>query len=470
MVRVLPAALALGLLGLGGGACSSAPDHPPTYQPPRRDAGPPEDAGHVLPPEDPGPPLPSPDLTFVLPYGGPSQSTDLDFTVDVRELDVHFSVDTTGSFGGEIGELQASLQDVVLPGIRARVADATFGVSRFEDFPVAPFGDVDDRPFELLQGQTRDDARAERGVDRLLPLGNGFDEPEASPEALYQLATGEGLRFGGTQIVAPFEPGDGEGPRGGAGFRASALPVIVQVTDAPPHEARDYPADVDAHTLSQVERALDGLGARVVGVASGRPARPYLERMARATGAIAAPVNGRCATGVRGSSNDPDGDGLCPLVYDIEAGGAGLSETIVDAVQALLAALVFDSVSIEILDDDLGFVAEAIPLDAEPPDGAPPPGLADLLPPGGDGALDSFTSVAGGTRLRFRLVLVNDVLRASDYDQVFFLRARIVADGRTTLDERTIEVIVPARPPVSPPDAGPDAAPAADAGPQDAGA
>jgi hypothetical protein len=430
------------------------------------DAGPESDAGTALPPEDPGPALPVPDLVFVLPLGGPDQTTDLDFTVGIRSLDVHFSVDTTGSFGGEIDELQESLLDVVLPGIRARVADATFGVSRFEDFPVEPFGDVDDRPFRLLQGQTTDDGRAASGVARLEPLGNGFDAPEASPEALYQIATGEGLRLSGAQIVAPFERDDAAGSLGGAGFREGALPVVVQVTDAPPHDDDSYRPPIDAHSLGEVERALRDLGARVVGIASGEAARPYLERIARATSAVASPDHGRCQTGVDGAARDPDGDDVCPLVFDIEGSGQGLSGTIVDAVEALLETIVFDVVSVVILDDELGFVEDALPLEADAPAGTPEPGLADLEPPGGDGALDSFTSVRSGTRLRFRLVLANDVVRPSDYEQVFLLRARIVADGETILDERRIQVVVP---PAAPLDAGPDASSGVDAGPADAG-
>lgn len=450
------ASLRLGI-ALALASCSSGPDRPPTYHPPEHDAGPERDAGTFVPPEDPGPALPEPDLVFVLPYLGPAQSTDLEFTVEVRQLDVHFSVDTTGSFGGEIDELQASLLDVVLPGIRAGVADASLGVSRFEDFPVPPYGDVDDRPFRLLQGQTTSDRLVERGVAGLEPLGNGFDEPESSPEALYQVATGEGLFLGGGSIVAPFD-GDAEGNRGGVGFRAGALPVVVQVTDARPHEDSEYHAPIDAHSMSQVERALRDLGARVVGIASGEDARPYLEHMALETGAIAEPTHGQCTTGVGGATREPHASGVCPLVYDIESGGAGLSHTIVDAVEALLQSIVFDTVSLVILDDEVGFVTETLPAEAEPPPGSPAPGLADLVPPGGDGALDSFTAVHAGTRLRFHLVLANDVVRPSDYEQIFFLRARIVADEQTILDEQTIEVVVPAREPPAPADAGADAA------------
>jgi hypothetical protein len=160
--------------------------------------------------------------------------------------------------------------------------------------------------------------------------------------------------------------------------------------------------------------------------------------------------------GIGGEPIDPSQDGLCPLVYDIDESGDGLSSTIVDAVQALLRSIVFAVVSVQIEGDELGFVTEAVPFEAEAPEGTAAPGLADLVPAGGDGQLDSFTTVRAGTHLRFHLVLANGVIRSSDYDQIFFLRARIVADGATTLDETVIEVIVPARSPPGPPDAAAD--------------
>ena len=456
------ATLALGVLA----GCSSPSDRPPVSHLPPRDAGPVSDAADVVPPEDPGAPLPSPDLVFVLPYLGPSDTADLEFTVGVRALDVHFSVDTTGSFGGEIDELQRTLLDVVLPGIRDRVADASFGVSRFEDFPVSPFGGVDDRPFDLLQRQTLDDARAEEGVRRLdNPLGQGGDFPEANAEALYQIATGEGFVLNGARIVSSFRDEDGIGALGGVGFRADALPIVIQVTDAPPHQLSEYAAIPGAHSTTEVDTAIAEAGLRVLGIASGGEARPYLRRMARATGAVSPADGGECPMGVGGEPYPAGNDDLCPLVYDIDPEGGGLSGAIVGAVEALLDAIVFDTVSVEIRDDELGFVVEATPLDAEVPAGTAPPGLADLLPPGGDGVLDSFTAVHQGTRLRFRLALQNRVVRETDYEQIFFLRARIVADGRTVLDDKLLQVTVPARTPAPEPDAGIDADPrAVDAG------
>ena len=60
-------------------------------------------------PSDPAVTIPEGDFYFVLPYQGPKGEGDLDFTTTVKQADVFFSMDTTGSFGEEIAECQAAL-------------------------------------------------------------------------------------------------------------------------------------------------------------------------------------------------------------------------------------------------------------------------------------------------------------------------------------------------------------------------
>ena len=49
-------------------------------------------------------------------------------------------METTGSFGEEITAIQQSLASEIVPGIQAVIDDVAFGVGRFEDLPVTPFG------------------------------------------------------------------------------------------------------------------------------------------------------------------------------------------------------------------------------------------------------------------------------------------------------------------------------------------
>jgi hypothetical protein len=194
---------------------------------------------------DAGPRLPPADLALDLPYFGPEQTVTLRAAIELGRLDVHVSVDTTGSFGGEIDAIQADLDRRVIPGIRDRVEDVAFGISRFEDFPGDPWGGPDDLPHRLLAPVTLDDRRIALGVVGLEPIGNGGDAPESGAEALWQIATGAGYTMpGGVRLVPPFdaERSGAAGTIGGVGFREGALHVVVHITDAPSHRPADYGA------------------------------------------------------------------------------------------------------------------------------------------------------------------------------------------------------------------------------------
>lgn len=408
---------------------------------------------------DGGPRLPPADREIVLAYLGDEVVEDLEVSGTVGTLDVFFSIDTTGSFGGEIENLQSTLRSRILPGLRERVPDVQVGVGRFEDFPAAPFGAPDDLPFRLVTAITDDDRRVGNAVASLdQPLGNGGDIPESGAEALYQIATGEGYR-----TLVPAYRGSG---LGGVGFRADALRVVVHVTDAPTHEPPDYGARFPGtRSTADATEALRAIGVYAIGIASGDAARPYLEQVALGTGAAVAPVGGGCATGIAGARRTARGD-RCPLVFDIRADGTGLDDAIIDAIVDLLSTIRYDEVWAE-TDDRLGFVRTLEALTATPPPGIPAPGRADRRPPG-DGVDDTFTAVGPGTALRFRARLRNETIPPADYDQHFRLTLRVVGDG-ATLATRTLRVVVPrGRLDAGAPDAGGEDAGGEDGG-EDAG-
>jgi len=468
--RVASTALALSaLLGCGGDRPPAAPspDSSPFRDGRVSEAGPDGSALDARGRGDAGPRLPSADIEVVLPYGAPPETRTLTVEAGLASLDVHLSVDTTGSFGEEIDAMQADLRDRIASVLRERVPDVAFGVSRFEDFPRQPFGGPDDHPFELLSPITQDADRVGSAVASLdAPLGNGGDAPESGLEALYQIATGEGLRVGSLTWIPRYSgrAAPGGGTLGGVGFREGALRVVVHITDAPPHEPADYAAEIGpTHSLVEAAAALSEVEARVIGIASSDVARPHLERLAIATRAVVAPsADGSCPTGVAGSTRDAV-DGSCPLVFDVERDGTGLSNAITDAIVELVTAVRFDEVHGVAVDDPLGFLRAIEARDAVTPPGVTPP-TTDDLHPSGDGVLDTFLSVGPGTRMTFRLSFENVVIRQSDYDQVFRLSVEIVGDG-LVLTRRTIRVIVPRGRADGGPaamDAGPEAGPSTD--------
>ena len=297
-------------------------------------------------PNDPGETIPEGDFYFVLPYMGPGAEGPLDFTTTVQKADVFFSMDTTGSFGEEIAAVQAALNDTIVPGIAAVIPDAAFGVGRFEDLPVAPFGLPGDHPYELLQAITTNIPDVQAGLGLLPPASGGLDIPESGYESLYQWATGLGLPDFDLPPFAP--PGIG-----GVGFREDALPIIVQITDARSHTPDEYAAVTATHSRDDAALALTALGIRVIGIDSlenvgtADDPRAYLEDLAIATSAVIPPdtLTGMCLTGVAGAPRDPvdlGGTPSCPVVFDVLPNGSGLGNLIVDAVIQLATLGVLD--------------------------------------------------------------------------------------------------------------------------------
>lgn len=397
-------------------------------------------------PNDASSVLPEGDFYFVLPYEDPSQDGVLDFSTTLRQADVFFSVDTTGSFGEEIAAIQESIDGLIVPEVGKVIEDPAFGVGRFEDFFIDPHGLPSDLPFELLQPITTDLALIQAGVDALPPAAGGLDTPESGMEALYQWATGVGIPSAG---LAPFAPGD----IGGAGFRSDSLPIIVQITDARSHAAADYaPAGFMSHDVDATTSALNQVGARVIGVRSienegtADDPRSELEALALATRATIPPDgDGKCATGIDGAQQaavDQGGTDVCPLVFDVRTDGTGLGEIIVDAIRQLASLSTLDISAIPLGEPD-GVQGEVLPagtdtadfiqsITAEPP---PPPGATI------DG--DVFRGVVPGSTVEFRLTARNDFVPHISVPQLFTIDIHVLGDAVTVLDVRKVYVVVP---------------------------
>ena len=514
-------ALALALLIAAGCGDDDAP-------PPGVSAGPPrvggaEDAGsgpsHRLPtrPTD-GPLLPPADAELEVVLGGESRVHRIEVEADLGALDVHLNIDTRASIGAEINRLQEDLEEVVIAQLRERVPDVSFGVSRFEDFPLAPYGSPGgegnvppDTPFELLTSVTADVEQISTAVAILdRPLGFGGDTFESGAEALYQIATGEGYRFGGRQIIDVFEaeeePPPGTGTIGGVGFRDGALHVIMHVTDAPSHAPEDYGNNFpNTRSLDEAAEALNLVGARVIGIVSGLcpdepdgeesaggggdgdmmdeppddadtgdgdameedaepgvcngverdselyiTTREQLEMLAHATGAIGPEQDGLCPHGLDGT-DVPAFEETCPFVFDVAANGVGLSETVVDATVAFVNGVRFEAVTAQPTADPLGFIERIVPVEVEQEDDVEAPKVADRLPEEmPDGEEDSFVEVHAKARLGFDVHLRNDRIVPTDADQRFRVVVTVMGDD-LIIAEPALRVVIPAGPPTLPP-------------------
>lgn len=436
----------------------------------------PEDCNGDPDPLDPNAGISEDDFVFVLPYQEPEQDRPLAFDTSVSQADVHFSMDTTSSMSDEITNLKNGVATIV-----AQISDpvdgipnSAFGVSRFEDFPISGYGGAGDLPFEMHQRITTNTAEVSAGVNAL-SLGNGSDVPESGWESLWRIATG-GLVSWDTGNIAAFNPNAGYDPAkhgllGGVGFRAESLPIVIQIADARWHDTAavanpcgsdTYGGTVDAHSKATTLAAMTDAGIRLIGVASvafanGCNVRIDMEEAARATGAVVDPsafdLGGRpagcaanqCCTGLDGAGRAADGDGSCPLVFDVAANGSGqFTSRIVNAVRVLTNFAVLDissrTRSTEQLTatgatiDPADFITDIIPVGLTPE----PMGGVQLDPTG-----RIFLDVAPGTEATFDVNAENTIVPPAPDPQVFSLAIQVRGDGVTTLDTRQVVIIVP---------------------------
>jgi len=343
--------------------------------------------------------IPDTDFYVVLPYEDPAQLGEIDFTARLGKADVFFLIDTTGSMGGAIRNVQSTLSSVIVPAIDAAIADARMGVADYRDFPTSPYGSSGDFPFRLRQTVT-DSIPAVQAALGSLVAGGGADGPESMVEAVWETASG-GCTAGG-------------GGRGQACFRGDATPIVVVVTDVVTHNgpggSNGY--SFGARRWDEAVAAMNGVGAKVLGASVGFS--DNLRDLATAT-----------------TSRRADGS---PTVYP--SPGGSVDRAVVDGIVDLVGGVPQD-VSRRAIDDPADdvdatlFIQEILPLRSTrsvPMDAT------------------TFFGVPGGTTVTFQVTFQNDFFPHEDSVRIF--RAQIeVHDlpGRTALDTRNVYIVVPAR-------------------------
>jgi hypothetical protein len=169
-----------------------------------------------------------------------------DVTGRCEQVDVVFLVDVSGSMGSSINDIKANIGDT-MASISALDVAARFGLATLNDFPIPPYGQGPEKPYELMQSLTFDRGLVENAVYSLYPA-YGADMPGSHLEAMYQATTGEGLPAFGV----PADP---------VGWRDNSLRVIVLVTDSPFHDpavdigypGRGFGDTIDAMNAEAVE-------------------------------------------------------------------------------------------------------------------------------------------------------------------------------------------------------------------------
>jgi predicted small lipoprotein YifL len=361
-----------------------------------------------------------------IPIDGGIVDLPLQTEVELGRADVVFAIDTTASMSQEIDQIRGNLREQLVPGIRAAIRDSQLGVTTFADFPERSCGDAEegDLPFRLVLPVSDDIGRVQSAVDSI-GLDNGSDEPESQVEALFQIATGEGV---GRWVPASF--GCATGGFGYPCFRTDALPVVLLFTDASFHNgpgganpyAESCPVVASAaHDYDDAVAALNASGIRVIGLFSGRPGDrglDHLRQIARDTDAVSA------------------GE---PLVFDIGQRGERLSESVIQAITTLADVVEFD-VDTQLFDvdrtdavDPRDFVEAVIPLRAEPMDG-----VREI-----DFDAGVFRGVRTGTLVVFQLRLRAGAVAPGVGPQRFLLEVVFRGDMRTRIGSIIIEIVIP---------------------------
>jgi hypothetical protein len=409
-----------------------------------------EARGTMTDPTDPTSTIPPDDFFVVLPYNGGHEMRDLDFGTTISRADVYFLIDTTGSMQASIDNVTGSLTTIASE-LSSRIRDVQMGVGQHKDFPngahcslfdfaclTSSYGGMGDMAYENRQDIT-DSVGAVQSALAGLSAAGGADGPESQVEALYQTATGEGGSWTFTNGApphslaprrCPFVPDEIGTRRGYPCFRPGALPIVVLVSDVDFHNGTSPAANYAGinpppHTLAQAIGALNGIGARMIGVSVGPVARPDMEAVARMTGTV--DTAGR------------------PLVYD--ATGGTVSTAIIEGISTLVGGTPQDvTTATEDLQpnpdgvDARGFVKSIVAIEGYASDGTPGPNPGVSYTSHDD---TTFYAVVPGTRLDFRVDFHNDFVMPPPTAQIYRAVIVVIGNGVARLDERQVYIIVP---------------------------
>ena len=403
-------------------------------------------------PTDPTSMVAPTDYFVVLPYNGDHVPRLLRFGTNVSKADVYFLIDTTGSMGVPIANVQASLTRISSE-ISVRISNVAMGVGHHEDFPFGSlddyyysgepwYGDAGDVAYENVHVISEVLSDTQTALNSLV-LGNGADDSEAQVEALYQTATGVGGywshtgSYSGTRTFSlppgfcPAVPDEPAPRRGYPCFRPGSLPIVVLVTDIDWHNGPDNfdpytgVSPTAPHSFDDAAAALNAIGARFIGVSIGGGGRTPAEAMARATGSV-------------------DASGT-PLVYD--SAGGEVSDAIITGIETLVGGTPQDvSTRTEnVAGNPDGFDATLFIKSIVPVEGYGPAGEIGPIPGVTYTSKDAttFYQVIPGTQVEFTIDFWNDARPTPTHTEIHQAKIVVVGNGVADLDFRNVYIVVP---------------------------
>jgi hypothetical protein len=419
---------------------------------------------------DPTCTIPESDFFVVLPFNGNQVVRELEFGTDVREADVFFLTDTTGSMGGTLDNVKTAT-GAVIETVNQQIPDAWFGGGQFDDFPMSGHGSTfsNDEPFILAIGmRPPEEASVVTDAFQNIERHGGSDGPESHTEAIYQLFTGEGGTWtnGSDVYTMPAYADDClEGGFGAPCFREAALQVLVFFTDqcshrSPPEETCGGYRDIapEPATWNQAVFEMNRVGGKFIGVNAAfgecpenpEPGPPF-------TGARSCYYLTQTA-----EVTDSVDFAREPLVYDLPNASTPdqFANTISEAIERVTTNVPFD-VDTTVRDDpsDPEFVdAREFIKQRSPacrynrivgggglPDElcwTPPP---DVAAEDAVALIDSstFFDILPGTRVFFDITFQNTTFEPADTAKVFVAFIDVRGEGSAVLDTRQVIIVIP---------------------------
>ena len=173
-------------------------------------------------------------------------------------IDVVFTVDTSGSMGDDIDAVEAFANDLVA-SLSARTASVRFALVTYRDFPERT-GDLRDYPSRVDQGFTSDPAVITATIGAM-DLGYGGDTPETAYSGL-MTAPGHPWRPGVKKVVIQVGDAPALDPEPVTGYTAGDVVAAAFAVDP----AEVYALDVsgDGGSGSQIAAIADATGGQVV--------------------------------------------------------------------------------------------------------------------------------------------------------------------------------------------------------------
>lgn len=361
-------------------------------------------------PKDPDSGIPENAFYIILPYESDPVVKNLDFSTDIKKVDVLILVDLSGSMGGEHTNLKEGIKTTIIDGVRAEISDSAFGLVKF--------GTVENQVYSMASYITADPDIVKTAVDG---ISSSSGSEEYHNLALWQTATGTGTYqeieipgdlFGctfsdeKTVNISAVNCSGQIGSIGGACFRNEALPIFIMASDESFND--DDWCDWNSGSrikISDAVTAMNTINAKFIGIDSGGYMSDF-NSVSDGTG-----------------SNDGSGN---RFNYTINSDGTGFSNKIVEAVVTLTNNIQIDITTKAKHIDNVYGVTDTTKF------------IKSLSP-------DSFPDVKPGQTVTFDVTFENTIYENETYEsKVFSAVINVLGDG-SFLDSREVFIVVPGK-------------------------